>query len=198
MRKFKQNPTFTLSDFEYMFRVPFYEFDTGGNAKTYQFQISKPTFAFEIIFKPGNYVLKLLRKSGRFDLYNDPGRLFYVSTEECTKKLLALSDLKLIPKIYIIQDNFIIMDYIDGIILSKSGIHRESVEFREMVFEKLINTVMEWHVHLWFHGDLDGDNIILGKDKNIYIIDPSCNNHIDNKKLDINALEELKKVYFWL
>lgn len=196
--KFKQNPTLTLNEFEDTFRVPFFEFDTGGNANTYKFTISKSFFVFETNLKPGNYVLKLFRKPNRFDMYNDLDHPFHTSSKDCIKKLIALSDLKLIPKIYIIQDNFIIMEYIDGIILSKSGIRFEPLEFRKIVFEKLEKTLFDWHRNHLYCGDLDGDNIILGKDQNVYIIDPSCNNHIDNKKLDLDSLQEIKKRDFWL
>ena len=122
--------------------------------------------------------------------------------------LKSLSDSKLIPKIYFIDKNKIIMDYFDGITLQE---YLKRYKLSEKLYQKIRKLVFKWHRLGYVHGDLalffsnktnklvGAENLLIG-DNEITLIDPILGKIYDNKlsqfeikrNWDIQFLKELK------
>lgn len=84
-----------------------------------------------------------------------------------------MSDKKLIPKIFIINDKFIVMKFISGNSLEElldKNRYKSLVSKRDLI-EKLRSELQKWHNHNFIHNDISLSNIIIGEDK-IWFIDP--------------------------
>jgi tRNA A-37 threonylcarbamoyl transferase component Bud32 len=143
--------------------------------------------------------------SGKYILKN-------ITKEKISNKdinlLKSLSDSKLIPKIYFIDKNKIIMDYFDGITLQE---YLKRYKLSEKLNQKIRKLVFKWHRLGYAHGDLAllfssktnklvGAENLLISDKEIILIDPLLGKVYDDKlsqfeirkKWDIQFLKELK------
>jgi len=157
----------------------------GTNAETYYFVIKDSDK-----LNPGEYVIKLFFRS---HLYMDD-RVY----------LKKLSKYGLIPKIYYIDGNFIIMKYIKGEPLSSIIYHLDNNKIISSLFstvdlniilnnlKKLIN---KWHELGFTHGDLNLGNILVTNSKNVYLIDPDLDTRLEifdkHKKSDNNVVNKL-------
>lgn len=148
----------------------------------------------DITLYSGKYILKDIRKE---KILNKDINI-----------LKSLSDLKLIPKIYFINKNKMIMDYFDGVTLQD---YLKKHKLSEKLYLKIRKLVFKWHRLGYAHGDLallfssktnklvGAENLLIG-DKEITLIDPILGKIYDNKlsqfdirrNWDIQFLKELK------
>ena len=147
----------------------------------------------DVTLYSGKYILKDIRKEK-------------ISNKDINVSK-SLSDLKLIPKIYFIDKNKIIMDYFDGITLTQ---YLKNHKLSKQLFLEIQKLIRKWHRLGYAHGDLallfnkdnklvGGDNLLIS-DKEITLIDPILGKIYDNKlsqfeirkKWDLEFLEELK------
>lgn len=166
--------------------------DSGSYAYTYKFILKSPKIINNIRFKSGIYLLKI---------FIDP---FIFHPKGCKERFLKLSKNKLIPKIYIINEKYVIMDYIDGIPLKKllPEYNDEIDEWEEKIspakaynlWIKIDQELEEFHrVSKSAHGDLNPGNIIISKDlTKVWFIDPSCDS--TNYSRDENNMENIKRL----
>lgn len=132
---------------------------SGAEADVYYFEMPIEDIVDNSILSPGKYVLKYY-----FREWLDRKHINY---------LRKLYDKKLIPKIYIINDRFIVMKFIGGKSLEElidSGKFKSLTSKRELI-EKLKNELQKWHDHNFIHNDIDLANILINEDK-IWFIDP--------------------------
>lgn len=159
---------------------PFEYINFGGYSETYRFFITTPTFVDNNILNKGDYIIKIFYKN-------------YGNINEKTKKYFnLLSDKKLIPKIYVITDEYIIMDFIKGFIL------KDILEYAEKDWNTVINKIKyeakKWWSKGFYHNDLNVGNIIFKPDGNVIFIDPNRHPLIGDKGLqkDIKQIGELE------
>lgn len=160
---------------------------SGAEADVYYFEMPIEDIVDNYLLKPGKYVLKYY-----FREYLDRKHINY---------LKKLSDKKLIPKIYIINDRFIVMKFIGGKSLEElidNGKYKSLTSKKELI-EKLKHELQKWHNHNFVHNDIDLANIMIGENK-IWFIDPDISwideikltNEFKNSELkgiDLNFLE---------
>lgn len=84
----------------------------------------------------------------------------------------VLSKEKLVPRIYEITAKYVIMDYIQGESLNDIIFDKKAKKRATELLSKLIKEVKRWHNKGFAHGDLHEENIIITKDKAVFI-DPS-------------------------
>lgn len=96
-------------------------------------------------------------------------------TPQQISHLKELSKAKLIPKIYEINPQFLIMDYIPAKSLNLAKLQLSGQEI-EIVFENLKKEILRWHKKGFSHGDIHLDNILVDKNLKVYLIDPGYNN----------------------
>lgn len=156
--------------------------------------------------------VKTIKIVNGITLYSGKYILKNITKEEISNKditlLKSLSDSKLIPKIYFIDKNKIIMDYFDGITLQD---YLKKYKLSEKLYQKIRKLVFKWHRLGYAHGDLallfssknnkliGAENLLVG-DKEIILIDPLLGKIYDNKlsqfdirrNWDIQFLKELK------
>lgn len=174
--KLRNNPH--LDDIvEYIHKnsVAFEIIGEGGEANAYLFQINKSLVLNAQLLYPGVYVLKDYIKY----------RGFKGIPLQKINKLIKLSKYGVIPKIYIITKNYIIMDYVKGASLKQ--IMREYGPNSVMV-RKLMKRILELE-EIWFNNlkfdkydvALDrsnynnfivADGFEVAEQPKIYIIDP--------------------------
>jgi len=156
-------------DYEYL--------SEGIESEIFYFKVSDPLYIKGVSLEPGEYVLKI------------PNKLF---KESNLKYYLRLSNLNLIPKIYVFSKNYIIMKYINGDTLDKV-IDRLSKSSRHLIFEDLKKSIIKWHSFKIGHGDLKMCNILIVNNK-VHIIDPIVNfgDYLNNKYLMKNDVYDLK------
>lgn len=132
--------------------------DEGQFAQTYKFVFNSETRIFDKLLNKGDYVLKIYRNN-------------YNLNEDQISYLLKLSNLKLIPKIYIITDKFIIMKFIHGKLFYE---YIKNITYKEfdILMNRLKNVIYEWNKVGYEHGDLSSRNIIIDHNNNINLIDP--------------------------
>lgn len=136
----------------------------GGYGETYIFQIrNKKVLNNGIVLNPGEYLIK---------------RFFNNSANEVINKkeieyLIKLSNYGLIPKIYYIDRNFVIMKFIEALPLSEyidNDLFTESE--KDKIVERLYVLISKWHELGFAHGDLSLTNILITKTNKVYLIDP--------------------------
>lgn len=151
----------------------------GGEGEIFHFSIIKNTHIFEHLMYPGEYVIKV------YDL-ND-----YVDQQ----KLIKLSKYGLIPKIYYIDSNTIIMKYIKGVRIHDFVRKIRKEKWDPIIFEQLYNKMKNlfeiWKKLGFSHGDareqsfLEKDPIWMEHNPNVlvsyingklklYLIDPDA------------------------
>ena len=147
----------------------------------------------DVTLYSGKYILKDIRKEK-------------ISNKDINV-LKSLSNLKLIPKIYFINQNKIIMDYFEGITLTQ---YLKNHNLSKQLFLEIQKLIRKWHRLGYAHGDLallfnkdnklvGGDNLLIS-DKEITLIDPILGKIYDDKlsqfeirkKWDTQFLKELK------
>lgn len=151
----------------------------GNEAFTYYFKLDKSLiikgnnlksqFLKVNILKPGSYVLKL---------YDKYAYLNY----EAIKWFIILSNYGLIPKIYIINTTYIIMDYIEGHTMDylyenyPKHLHPKiykNIEEKIKALDKVWKKLLKDNYDLIISRDFGFGNIIVSEDfNNVYIIDP--------------------------
>lgn len=131
--------------------------DEGQYAQTYKFKLIRKTFIYNQYLPAGIYVLKILRKI----TYNS----------DMIDYLLKMSDLELIPEIFIITKNFTIMKFQKGLLFYEY-IRKITRKQFEILLQNLQKILEDWQKLGFEHGDLSSRNIIIDKDE-IYLIDPS-------------------------
>lgn len=143
--------------------IPFKDlYDKGLESETYYFR----TYTnFQVsgapkILHPGKYVLKIYKPKYKL-------KSFYENY------LLTLSNLKLIPKIHIINRDFIIMDYFDGLrletIIECRLISRKDFD---VVLENIKKMITKYKSLGHKHNDLHFGNILVNKNLDVVFIDP--------------------------
>lgn len=132
----------------------------GNYAEIYKFDIEVPTrisfISNNMVMKPGTYVLKLQKWNNLLDL---KGRNF----------LKKLSKHKLIPEIYVISSDFIIMKYIEGNTLRDLINNEENIAG---ILHKVGRIVEKYHDLGYSHSDLHSANILIDKNGEVHLIDP--------------------------
>lgn len=169
--KKRKNPTKEAKQFAEQIVGDSVEFlDEGGNAEVYYFYKNNR-----------GYVIKLFDRP---------------ISKNCLEYLNLLSEEKLIPKIYKITNNYVIMDYIQGkplsILLKPSNIEKLTNIQKRIIFSKLKNIIDHWHYLGLSHGDLNKGNIIISTNLDVYVIDPLCNMD-DYQNTDIFDLNWIKE-----
>ncbi len=194
MRKFNhkinpnlKNPHYILEKLEKDLNTKFKFLSSGDFAFIYKFVITNNLFINGIVLTRGIYVLKLLKIENQLD-HNR------VNFDKCINKLLIFSKLGIIPKIKIVTDQYIIMEYVHALPLYESYVDQESIEIREILWKKLKHIVNFLHSKGLSHGDLNTSNILISKE-HIYLIDPSCK---DDFADDLRKLEYIRKNYLKL
>lgn len=147
------------------------------------------------------------------ELYSGKYVLKNIKKEEISNKdinlLKSLSELMLIPRIYLINKEYIIMDYFEG---STLNVYLRSNLLSDQLITKIKNLIKKWHSLGFAHGDLalslkenkiiGGGNLLISKNGNIKLIDPTIGKIYDKskrtsqlnlkKKYDFLFLKELK------
>lgn len=231
MKKCKRNPiplnqriimgnNESIKKLETLFQSHFDVLSTDGTyGITYKFKKLNNIFVNGIVLRKGTYVLKYFHNKGEYDIRqnkrvlaerrisfadkNQADKMFtYVRFEDCIKKLLTFSKLGVIPKVRIVTDEYIVMDYVDGKSLRELNqiIYGLSRKDSELLFNKLEKIIKFIHSLGLSHGDLTEGNILISRSENgvfdrIYLIDPSCRN---DQEFDLEKLRELKKWVFRL
>lgn len=168
-KKSKKNPKDSednIENFIKNYSVEFLKIGVGDYAEVYKFVINKNILVNTKILKRGIYAIKIY--------YSD-------LKDHEINKLILLSKYGLIPKIYIIVNHYIIMDYIDGYTLEyiKSEYFKRNYsdndywKIRQYIDNKIEFLKTIWDKLKFRHGDLNPKNIIISKNlKNVYLIDP--------------------------
>jgi RIO-like serine/threonine protein kinase len=127
----------------------------GQFGETYHFKTNHNILYRNIILKPNEYILKLFTKGTSLLEIN------------WLKKLSAYG---LIPKIYYINDYFIIMKYIEGQSLLEYD--NKHGPLNDKILNRIKYLVNKWHGLGFAHGDLNENNILITKNEKVYFIDP--------------------------
>lgn len=159
-----------------------------------------------ITVKNKRNILGIELSSGKYILKN-------IKKEEISNKdielLKSLSNLKLIPKIYLIDKEYIIMDYFEGATLN---VYLRTNLLSDWLITKIKKLIEKWHELGFAHGDLalllkenkiiGGGNLLINKNNEIILIDPTIGKIYDKfkrmpqlnlkKKYDFLFLKELK------
>ena len=134
----------------------------GDYAEIYKFSISQNTripFVKEnIVLKPGIYCLKIFNSGENLDLKS---RNF----------LKKLSKHKLIPEIFLITSDIIIMGYIDGDTLLNL-MEEIPPGILERIFRDLYKIIERYHDLGYSHSDLHLKNILIDENNKVHVIDP--------------------------
>lgn len=147
----------------------------GDYSEVYEFKINESKRIDNTILKKGLYVIKFLKQ----DEDN------YLNIKDITY-LKKLSNLKIIPKIYVITENYIIMDFIDGKTLEYILTNTEHPGKKSNLLLKLERLISKLHDKKIAHGDLHLRNVLVDSDENLYLIDPVTNSKTfenDNRRL---------------
>lgn len=137
----------------------------GADAEVYYFNLPQKAYILNDIFlNQGEYVIKILKTQKP----NHPPRY----SEEEINRLKKYSKYGIIPKIYYIDKNSIIMKYIKGITLKEFR-----KKYPEYPLTDIRNRIIEleniwWKIGKFTHSDLHDGNILITKDLKVYLIDP--------------------------
>lgn len=87
-----------------------------------------------------------------------------------------LSDNNLIPHIYYIDNEYVLMDYIDGYTLYELWLKYNKnfpLDLKKYLRDKIKIEISKWYKNNVIRGDLHESNILISPDlKHIYLIDP--------------------------
>lgn len=161
--------------------------DSGAEADVYIIENANEVIVDNHLLFPGKYILKYYFNK---HLYSSSKQIKY---------LKKLSDKKLIPKIYIITDRFIIMKYIEGTNLEKlldKGKYKSLTSKKEII-DNIKNELSKWHDNNFIHNDLSPSNIIISNSGKIWLIDPDVTWINESTRLtSIHKNNEIKFVNF--
>lgn len=147
----------------------------GDYSEVYKFEITENKEIDDVILKKGTYVIKFFKQDE--DNYLNFKDILY---------LKKLSNLKIIPKIYVITENYIIMDFINGKTLEYVLTNTEHPGKKSNLLLKLERLISKLHDKKIAHGDLHLRNVLIDLDENLYLIDPVTNSKTfenDNRRL---------------
>lgn len=136
-------------------------FGSGYEANIYYFELNKRKVLpiDGLLLNKGDYVLKI-----------------YYDSSELSKKeidrLMLLSNYGVIPKIYFIKSNIIIMDYVNGKTYIEFRRENSFNEKRKIVDSKIEDFKRVWEKLGLRHGDLNHTNILITENLKVYFIDP--------------------------
>jgi len=143
--------------------IKFNYLNRGSYAKTYYFVIKNSKK-----LNPGEYVLKL---------FNDDPEDWL--SDEKIEYLIKLSKYGLIPKIYYIDQTYVIMKYIRGEnlnnIIKKFESNKNNTSLQKeltSILLKVKKLIQNWHKLGFIHGDIHAGNIIITESGKLYLIDP--------------------------
>lgn len=106
--------------------------------------------------------------------------------EEYINYLKILSSKKLIPKIYKIDNDSILMDFFDGETLKLTNSNLDKI------FHKISENCLSWHKENFFHGDLHEENILISKfNESVMFIDPNTEIEYRYKENDLYSVNKL-------
>lgn len=138
---------------------------SGAEADVYYINIIKNTHVFDHLIKKGEYAVKLYDTQWQGPL-----------SEKQQKHLVLLSKYGLIPEIFYLDSNMMIMKYINGITLDKFS---EQIENDPQIMDhlktKYLKLIGIWKKLGFEHRDVRfgmSDNILVTEDLKLYIIDP--------------------------
>lgn len=109
-------------------------------------------------------------------------------------RFLILSDAKLIPKIYEIGDDYIIMDRIYGKPLTTKLLNTLSIKQKENIYGQIEKLIKKYHDVGLIHGDLENyQNILVDNKLKVHFIDPvALPINRDNLDYDKYVLKKIK------
>lgn len=160
-----------------------FEFIAEGQCgEIYKFKLLRITKIENVMLFPNEYVLKIFKDGDE------------ISKSEI-KWLTQLSDNNLIPKIYIINSDFIIMKYINSKTIWDSIQDNFTLDDYLIILEKIKILLLKWHSLGFAHGDLHQRNILITKNLEVYFIDPNFKLKKDFKRdwYNINKYYNIKK-----
>ena len=139
--------------------INFHKIGQGGEGIVFYFKLNKSLVVDVEILKPGEYTFKLFRNnSGERPLRR-------------SKILKIYSKYGLIPKIYLINNNYSISDYIHG--HSLNYVYEHFPKSIPNINYKLDKLRKIWYKLGFEHGDMTSDNILISENlKSVYLIDP--------------------------
>lgn len=105
----------------------------------------------------------------------------------------VLSKEKLIPRIYEITEKYVIMDFIEGESLNDIIFDKKAKKRATELLSKIIKELKRWHSKGFAHGDLHEENIIITKDKAVFI-DPNINSPKDPDHLIEEDLDRISNL----
>ncbi len=162
--------------------IPFESLSEGAHGETYIFKINfKKVLDNNTFLKPGEYLIK------RF--FNDPHE-GYITKKEI-EHLLKLSKYGLIPKIYYISKEYVIMKYIkaDTLLNCYENNSLSKLEI-DKILGRLYFLIEKWHKLGFAHGDLQMlGNILVTSKNQVYLIDPGMSN---DKRKDLSDLRYIE------
>lgn len=163
----------------------------GADGEIFYFIIYSKISIENINLLPNEYILKIFRRG---------------LSENILEHFIKLSNFKLIPRIFVLNSVFIIMQYIEGITLNK---YLENMKLKItigfntnltklQIYEKIKKLLDKYHSLNLTHNDLNPYNILISKN-DVFFIDPLIpaigNKKIDMlKRLDMIDLENYKEL----
>lgn len=149
----------------------------GANGEVYYFKLNKITKINNKLLKSGEYVIKI-------DMWHSEDFPF-------KKELEILSKYGVIPKIFIINKNYLIMKYIPGKIYKFEKLNWPYLEKLDL-YNKIKKQIAIIHMLNLNHGDIKDTNILITNDRKIYLIDPHPTLFDKNRNLkDLNDLNHI-------
>lgn len=159
----RKNPHLNIEEYLSENSIEFKVIGRGAEGKILYFSINKNLIIDTKILNPGKYTLKIYYPNNKISLTK-------------INKLILLSKYGLIPKIYIINNEYVISKYIEGIPFSKLK-RSVSPYYLEEIRYKIHKQHLIWDKLGFNHGDLVDSNIIVSNDlKSVYFIDPYVEN----------------------
>ncbi len=163
--------------------------DSGAEADVYYFENKDDIIVDNYLLQPGKYILKYY--------FNK----FLYSSSKQIRYLTKLSDKKLIPKIYIITADFIVMKFIEGTNLEKlldKGRYKSLSSKKELI-DNIKNELSKWHNNNFIHNDLSPSNILISNNGKVWLIDPDISWINEPIRLtNVHKNEEIKFVNYSL
>lgn len=163
--------------------------DSGAEADVYYFENKDDIIVDNYLLHPRKYILKYY--------FNK----FLYSSSKQIRYLKKLSDKKLIPKIYIITSDFIVMKFIEGTNLEKlldKGRYKSLSSKKELI-NNIKNELSKWHNNNFIHNDLSPSNILISNNGKVWLIDPDISWINEPTRLtNIHKNEEIKFVNYSL
>lgn len=169
---------------EEIIQLPFEYLGFGGYSEVYRFILTKPEIVDGNLLSKGDYVIKIFFRNYR------------ILDSKSISYFKDLSNKKLIPQIYIINFDYIIMDYVDGKVLKDFNDDKKFIiENYQFLIDSIKLELQKWWKKNRYHNDLNPGNIIFKSKGGVIFIDPSNrqSKSLDGKDIDIEQLEKIEK-----